>query len=98
MPIYGAKNQYATRDEAPPLDAKQCMTVQKISGYVLYYTISADPTVLITLNEIATEHTKSTENTQAATYQLLDYLAIHPDTIIRYHASDMILHIHSDAL
>jgi hypothetical protein len=26
----------------------------------------------------------------------LDYLAIHPDATIRYHASDMILHIQSD--
>jgi hypothetical protein len=37
------------------------------------------------------------EKTQAATNQLLDYLATHPDAAIRYHASDMILHIHSDA-
>jgi hypothetical protein len=48
------------------------------------------------LNEIATEQTKATEKTQAATNQLLDYLATHPDVTIRYHASDMILHIHSD--
>jgi hypothetical protein len=34
---------------------------------------------------------------QAATNQLLDYLATHPDAAIRYHASNMILHIHSDA-
>jgi hypothetical protein len=27
----------------------------------------------------------------------LDYLTTHPDATIRYHASDMILHIHSDA-
>jgi hypothetical protein len=27
----------------------------------------------------------------------LDYLATHPDAAISYHASDMILHIHSDA-
>jgi hypothetical protein len=33
---------------------------------------------------------------QAATNQLLDYLATHPDAAIRYHASDMILQIHSD--
>jgi hypothetical protein len=50
------------------------------------------------LNYIATEQTKATEKAQAATNQLLDYLATHPDATIRYHASDMILHIHSDAL
>jgi hypothetical protein len=49
------------------------------------------------LNEIATEQTKATEKSQAATNQMLDYLATHPDATIRYHASDMILHIHSDA-
>jgi hypothetical protein len=49
------------------------------------------------LNGIATEQTKATEKNQAATNQLLDYLATHPDAAIRYHASDMILHIHNDA-
>jgi hypothetical protein len=49
------------------------------------------------LNDIATEKIKATEKTQAAKNQLLDYLATHPDATIRYHASDMILHIHSDA-
>jgi hypothetical protein len=56
-----------------------------------------DPTVLSPLNDIATEKIKATEKTQAVTNQLLDYLATHPDATIRYHASDMILHIHSDA-
>jgi hypothetical protein len=49
------------------------------------------------LNDIATEQTKATGKTQAATNQMLDYLATHPDAAIGYHASDMILHIHSDA-
>jgi hypothetical protein len=49
------------------------------------------------LNDITTEQTKATEKTQAATNQLLDYLATHPYTTIRYHASDMMLHIHSNA-
>jgi hypothetical protein len=49
------------------------------------------------LNDIATEQTNATDKTQAATNQLLDYLATHPDATIRYHASDMILHIHSEA-
>jgi hypothetical protein len=49
------------------------------------------------LNDIATEQTKATEKTQAATNQMLDYMANHPDATIRDHASDMILHIHSDA-
>ena len=39
---------------------------------------------------------KSADNTQAAAYKLLEYLAKHPDATIRYHESDMILHIPSD--
>jgi hypothetical protein len=97
MPVYVAKTQYATKDETPPLTAQQCLTIQKVTGSVLYYARAVDPTVLMPLNDIATDQTKATEKTQAATKQLLDYLTTHPDATIRYHASDMILHIHSDA-
>jgi hypothetical protein len=96
-PFYGAKTQYATKDETHPLPAKQCLTIQKVTGSVLYYAQAVDPTVLMPLNDIATEQTKATEKTQDATNQMLDYLATHPDAAIRYHTSDMILHIHSDA-
>jgi hypothetical protein len=96
-PVYGAKTQYATKDETPPLTAKQCLTIQKVTGSILYYAREVDPTVLMPLNDIATEQTRATEKTQAATNQFLDYLATHPDATIIYHASDMILHIHSDA-
>jgi hypothetical protein len=80
-----------------PLTSQQCLTIQKVTGSVLYYARAVDPTVLMPLNDIATEQTKATGKTQAATNQLLDYLATHPGATIRYHASDMILHIHSDA-
>jgi hypothetical protein len=59
--VYGAKTQYATKDETPPLTAKQCLTIQKVTGSVLYYTRAVDPTVLMPLNDIATEQTKATE-------------------------------------
>jgi hypothetical protein len=96
-PVYGAKNQYATKDETPPLTATQCFTIQKVTGSVLYYARAVDPTILMPLNDIATEKTKATEKTQAATNQMLDYLATHLDATISYHSSDMILNIHSDA-
>jgi hypothetical protein len=96
-PVYVTKTQYATKDERHLLSAQQCLTIQKVTGSVLYYTRAVDPTVLMPLNDIATEQTKATEKTQATTNQLLDYLATHPDATIRYHASDMILYIHSDA-
>jgi hypothetical protein len=96
-PVYSAKTQYATKDKTPPLTAAQCLTIQKFTGYVLYYAKAVDPTVLMPLNDIATEQTRATKKMQTATNQMLDYLATHPDATIRYHASNMILHIHSDA-
>jgi hypothetical protein len=84
------------RDETTSLTTQHCLTIQKVTGSVLYYARAVDPTVLMPLNDIATKKTKATEKTQAATIQMLDYLAIHPDAKIRYHASDMVLHIHSN--
>jgi hypothetical protein len=49
------------------------------------------------LNAIETEQTKAMEKTQTATNQMLDYLATHLDATIRYHVSNMVLHINSDA-
>jgi hypothetical protein len=53
-PVYCAKTQYATKDETPPLTAQQCLTIQKVTGSVLYYARAVDPTVLMPLNDIAT--------------------------------------------
>jgi hypothetical protein len=60
-PVYGAKTQYATKDETPPLTAQQCLTIHKVTGSVLYYDRAVNPTVLMALNDIATEQTKATE-------------------------------------
>jgi hypothetical protein len=76
-PMYGDKTQYATQDDTPPLTAKQCLNIQKVTGSILYYAKAVDPTVFIPLNDITIEQTKATEKTQAATNQLLDYLATH---------------------
>jgi hypothetical protein len=96
-PIYGAKIQYATRDETPLLSEKRCTNIQKITGSVLYYARAVYPTLCMPLNDIATEQTKATENTQEEADQLVDYLATHSDATIRYQKSEMILHINSDA-
>jgi hypothetical protein len=66
-PVYSAKTKYAMKDEIPPLTTQQCLTIQKVTGSVLYYARAVDPTVLMPLNDIATEQTKATEKIQAAT-------------------------------
>jgi hypothetical protein len=54
-------------------------------------------TVLMALSSITSEQTKGTERTLEKAYQVLDYLASHPDAVLRFQASDMVLNIHSDA-
>ena len=97
-PNYGAKTQYAQReDNTPLLNADDTKRVQEVLGTLLYYARAVDPTMLVAIGTIATQQTKGTMATMQAIEQLLNYCATHPDAIIRYHASDMCLHIDSDA-
>ncbi len=84
-------------DSTPKLDENGIKCVQKIVGSILYYARAVDMTVLIALSSIAVEQTKATEKTMARCTQLLDYLLGHADAKVRFHTSDMILNIHSDA-
>ena len=58
---------------------------------------ACDITIIKALNAIGREQSKSTETTRMWSKWLLDYLATHPNTKIRYWESDMRLLIHSDA-
>jgi hypothetical protein len=53
--------------------------------------------MLVALSTLAAAQTKGTQQTAEACTKLLNYAATHPNAVIRYKASDMILHIHSDA-
>ena len=66
-------------------------------GTLLFYALMVDPTLLVALGAIATAQAKGTKATAKAVQQLLDYCATEPNATVQYHASDMILRIHSDA-
>ena len=51
----------------------------------------------MTFNAIAHDQTNPTEKTKERVLQFLDYMATHPNAIIRFHKSDMVLNVHSDA-
>ncbi len=53
--------------------------------------------MLTALGSLAMQQANLTVNTMIKVRQFLDYAATHPDAIITYHASDMILAGHSDA-
>ena len=86
-----------TIDDSPPATPEEITCTQSIVGSILYYARCVDLTVLAALSTIAAEQAKATKNTIKNTNQLLNYLATHLDATMRFHASDMILNIHSDA-
>ena len=81
------------QDDTRKLTDKEIKQVQKIVGSILYYARAVDMTVLMALSSIASEQTKGTERTLEKAYQVLDYLASHPDAVVRFRASDMVLNI-----
>ena len=66
-------------------------------GTLLYYVRAVDPTMLTSLGSITAKQANSTEQTMQILKQLLDYAASHPDDIIAYKASEMVLAGHRDA-
>jgi hypothetical protein len=97
-PDYGAKTQLtAPADTSEPLDATGLHRLQEIIGTLLYYARAIDSTMLVALGTLSSAQSKGTATTAQAVTHLLNYCATHPDAVVRYHASDMHLHIHSDA-
>ena len=95
---YGSEAQAPLPPDATPkLDAKGVKRVQTIIGSILYYARAADMTVFMAISSITMEQMKAMERTLARCTQLLDYLAGHADAKVCYHASNMIMNIHSDA-
>jgi Reverse transcriptase (RNA-dependent DNA polymerase) len=97
-PTYGATQQMTSDpDTSPRLNPKEVNRLQQIIGVLLYYARAVDSSMLVALGSLASAQSKATINTMKAANQLLDYAATHPDAKVRYHPSDMVLHVHSDA-
>jgi hypothetical protein len=99
VPIqYGAKKQYTTQESNTPLlDNKAKQFIQQVCGKFLFLGRAVDSTILCPISAIASQSSKPTKNTMQQTLQLLDYLAMQEDTVLSYHASDMVLVVHSNA-
>ena len=97
QPTYGAKTQYADTDKADIVDVKSTLYVQQVCGIFLYYSIAVNQTMLAALNAISASQANATRTTMGDIVWILNYAVTHPDATINYHASDMILHVASDA-
>ncbi len=95
---YGATIQYAKApDTSPALPATNKTYIQQVLGVLLYYGRAVDSTILVALSSIASAQATPTTQTMKLTKILLDYVATHPDAILTYEKSDMVLAVHSNA-
>jgi hypothetical protein len=81
---------------SPALSDKDVNKLQQLTGTLLYYARAVDPTLIMPINVLASSQSRATVVTEDKFIKLLNYCNTHPETKIRYHASDMILHIQSD--
>jgi hypothetical protein len=92
----GAATQLtALTDDSTLLNAAGVTRVQEIIGVLICYARAVDKTLLVASGTFAPA--PKSEATVTALVQLLNFCATHSDAVIRYHASDMVLHVHSDA-
>jgi hypothetical protein len=82
---------------SPALSDKDVNKLQQLTGTLLYYARAVDPTLIMPINGLASAQSNATGVTADKVIEMLNYCNTRPETKIRYHASDMILHIHSDA-
>ena len=95
---YGQQVQFAIPpSNLPVLDRAGTKKIQAITGTFLYYGRAVDPCILPACNEIGSQQAVPTSKTVTAANMLMDYLHTYPSATIRYHTSDMCLHIDSDA-
>ena len=95
-PVYGQKIQIATIDKTNPMITVQTKLLQQVCGTFLYHARVVDCTMLHALIDIATRVKDGPQKTVEALTHFLDYCATHPEAVVLYRASDMILHNHSD--
>jgi hypothetical protein len=97
-PQYSAHPQMTpAHDDSSILPQPELTRIQEIICTLIFYVRAINSTMLVALGKIASKQTKGTQTTAQAVTQLLNYTSAHPNATIRYHASDMCLHIQSDA-
>jgi hypothetical protein len=99
-PTYGSCQQFATIDTSPAVNSKDTKRIQEVLGTLLYYARAVNCTMIPAIRTIATQQANATTATTAtmkSITKLLNYCATHPDAIVRYYSSDMIIWIESDA-
>ena len=93
---YGAKIQTEHKDNSPSLYTARVKHIQNVVGTFSWYARASEPTMAHTLSSIASHQSKGTEKLEEEVSHFLDYCATHPNSVVRFMNSDIILAIHSD--
>ena len=97
-PKYGTSIQFTDApDTSPKLSAARKRRIQQIVGSLLYYARAVDNTILMAINDLASQQAHATETTEKHAHKLLNYLATHPNASVTFKKSNMTLQVHSDA-
>ena len=75
---------------------KFAKVIQSVAGSFLYYARYIDNTLLLKLIKLVSQQAQHTTATMEKAQQKIDYTSTYPN--ICYYASDMILHLDSDAV
>jgi hypothetical protein len=98
-PTYGATCQYAEASDMSELLSKKNKTyIQEVIGTFLYYARCVDSLMFPALGMLATQYTMLTKNMMKKIKQFLNYTSTNRNAGVTYHASDMVLARHSNAL
>ena len=84
-------------DKFEDLDTADENFIQQVTGKFLYLGREIDGILLTPLLTIASQQGPPNKATLSRTNHFLDYIATQEDAVLTYHASDMILAVHSDA-
>ncbi len=95
-PIWCKETIQTQEPKAPLLDNKAKGFIQQVCDKFLFLGIAVDSTLLCPISAIALQSSKPIEDTMQQTLQLLNYLATQEDAVLSYHASNMMLAVHSD--
>jgi hypothetical protein len=95
---YGATVQYAKAADTSKLLSKDDKKyIQQVIGTLLYSGQAINAFIMVALSSLVSAQATPTKDTMQRTRDLLNYVATHPEAILSYVKSNMILGIHSDA-
>ena len=95
---YGASHIAPIPDSLAPLVSNvKKNRIEGIVGSLLFYARAMYPIILPAFNDIVAEQSAPTIKIDTTVSKLLDFCSTYPNTCICYSASDMVLHIDSEA-